>query len=307
MPPRQPASGHAVQSRPRLQKVFCLKPIHILLLMGVATLWSGSFLFTRMAAPDFGPIALSATRSAIAALVLMPLVLLTRRRAEFIDNLPKLVIIGLISTALPFTLITISTQYTSAGFASILNALTPLFSALLAWAWLKERLSGAALLGIGLGFSGVTVMMFDRDTIETDLPLLPILAGIGATFFYGLTGNFTRRYLRNVSALTISSGSQLFAALFLMVPAFFYWPEQALTTQDWLLAAVLGIFCTGLALLLFFHLLSQVGVARAVVATYLVPVLAMLWGHLVLEELVTPQMLGGAILILTGIGLTTRT
>lgn len=284
-----------------------MKPVHLLLLFAVATLWSGSFLFTRMAAPDFGPIPLSASRSAIAALVLMPLVLLGARRREFFTNLPKLVVIGLISTALPFTLITISTQYTSAGFASILNALTPLFSALLAWAWLKERLSIAALVGICLGFSGVVIMMFDKETIEADLPILPILAGIGATFFYGLTGNFTRRHLSNVSALTISAGSQLFAALFLMIPALLMWPENQLTPRDWLLAAVLGIFCTGLALLLFFSLLAQVGVARAVVATYLVPVFAMLWGSLILEEAVTAQMIGGAALILTGIGLTTRT
>ena len=284
-----------------------MKPVHLLLLFAIATLWSGSFLFTRTAAPAFGPIPLSAARSAIAALVLLPLVLVGARRREFIANLPKLILIGGISTAIPFSLITVSTQYTSAGFASILNALTPLFSALLAWLWLKERLSIPALVGIALGFVGVVVMMFDRETIETSLPLLPILAGLGAAFFYGLTGNFTRRHLRGVSAFTVAAGSQFFAAVFLAIPAYFSWPEQTLTSQDWLLASVLGVFCTGLALLLFFHLLSQVGVARAVVATYLVPVFAMLWGRLILDEAVTIQMVSGAALILTGIGLTTRT
>src|SRR5690606_10318112 len=125
-----------------------------------------------------------------------------------------LMVVGLISTALPFSLITISTQYTSAGFASILNSLTPVFSALVAWLWLKEYLTPAAIIGIALSFLGVMVMVLDRETIASNLLVLPVLAGLGATLFYGLTGNYSRRYIRDVPTLVIAAGCQFFSALF---------------------------------------------------------------------------------------------
>jgi len=283
-----------------------LKPVHLFLLILLASFWGGSFLFIRLAVPDFGVAPLAAARSSIAALTLMPLVLIGSRRAEFLRHWKVLAVVGLISTALPVLLLTISTRYTSAGYASILNALTPLFSALLAWLWLKEGLSRSAVIGIILGFCGVLVMVLDRETIASSLPLLPVLAGVGATFFYGLTANFSRRYLRGISSVTVAAGSQVFAGLFLLTLALPQWPAAPLPALSWVYAAILGIVCTGMAYMVFFHLIEQVGVARTVVVTYLVPVFALLWGSLILHETITMQMLGGAALILTGIGLTTR-
>ena len=277
-----------------------------LIMICLAAIWGASFLFSKMAVGYFGAVPLSASRSLIAAVSLFPILVLRGRLPEFLKIWKHLVLLGLISTAIPFSLITLSTQYTSAGFASILNALTPLFSALLAWLWLKEDLSRAAAAGIGLGFIGVMVMVLDRETINTSLPVLPIMAGLGATFFYGLTGNYSRRNLRGVSSLTISAGCQVFSALFLLPVAWFSWPSTSIPWDGWVLSATLGILCTGVAFILYFYLLDKVGVARTVVVTYLVPVFAMLWGHLVLDESVTLKMAMGAALIMTGIGLTTR-
>jgi len=278
----------------------------MLMLVSLAAIWGASFLFIKMSVGYFGAVPLSASRSMIAALTLFPLLLIRRRLPEFVRVWKHLMLLGLISTAIPFSLITLSTQYTSAGFASILNALTPLFSAMLAWLWLKEELGRAAIVGIVLGFIGVMVMVLDRETISSSLPILPILAGLGATFFYGLTGNYSRRFLRGVSSLTISSGCQIFSALFMMPFALFFWPDNPIPWDGWVLSATLGILCTGVAFILYFYLLEHVGVARTVVVTYLVPVFAMLWGFLILNEAITVKMAIGAALIMTGIGLTTR-
>lgn len=278
---------------------------HLLQLFVLAAIWGASFLFIRMAVPDFGPAPLSATRSSIAALTLTPLMLLKGQWPVFRQYWKHLLVIGLISTALPFSFLSISTQYTSAGFASILNALTPLFSALVAWLWLKEYLTPAVVIGILLGFGGVLVMVFDRETISSSFALLPILAGLAGTFLYGLTGNYSRRFMVGVPVLTISAGSQIFATLLLLPVAVLQWPAAPIPLASWLLACVLGMLCTGVAHLLYFGLLETVGVARTVIVTYLVPVFAMLWGYLVLDEGVTLKMLTGAACILTGIGLTT--
>jgi len=277
----------------------------LLTLFTLAALWGGSFLFIRLAVPQFGPVPLSAVRAAIATLTLLPLLLLKGQWPVLAHNWPHMVVLALISTAIPVVCLSISTQYTSAGFASIMNSLTPLFSALVAWLWLKEYLTPAAVIGILLGFGGVVVMVSDREILSGDFVLLPILAALCATFLYGLTGNYSRRFATGMPALAIATGCQLFSALFLLPGAILLWPQVPVAAQSWLHVLVLGIFCTGLAYLLFFGLLEQVGVARTVIVTYLVPVFAMVWGFLVLGETITVTMLAGAGCILAGIGLTT--
>jgi drug/metabolite transporter (DMT)-like permease len=282
-----------------------LKSRHLLQLFVLASIWGISFIFIRMAVPHFGPVPLSGTRSLVAALTLTPLMLMKDQWPAFIRNWKHLLVIGLISTALPVSCLAISTQYTSAGFASILNALTPLFSALIAWLWLKEYLTPAVVVGILLGFGGVLVMVFDRETISASFALLPILAGLVGTFLYGLTGNYSRRYMVGVPVLTICAGSQIFSALLLAPVALLLWPAEPIPLSSWLLACALGVLCTAVAYIIFFGLLETIGVARTVIVTYLVPVFAMLWGYMILGESVTVKMLAGAALILTGIGLTT--
>ena len=259
----------------------------------------------RIAVPDLGQVPLAATRALVAALTLLPLMLLQGLWPEFRRHWRHLLIIGLISTALPFSFMSLSTQHTSAAFGSILNALTPIFSALIAWLWLREGLTVAALIGIVLSFAGVVVMMLDRETLSTAIPFWPIMAGLAAALFYGVTGNYTRRYAQHFPVLLVAAGSQLFSALFLLPVAWALWPTTPVSTVSWLAVVILGVLCTGVAYILFFNLLGKVGVARTVIVTYLVPVFAMAWGYAVLGEQVTLKMLAGATCILAGIGLTT--
>ncbi|MES2626381.1 MAG: DMT family transporter [Pseudomonadota bacterium] len=283
-----------------------MKLPQLLQLFSLAALWGASFLFIKLAVPYFSPIPLTAVRSLVATITLMPILLISGKWPEFKRNWPHIMVIGLISTAIPATMLSISTQYTSAGFASILNALTPLFSALVAWLWLKEALNVSTVAGISLGFIGVMVMVFDRQTISANFVLLPIIAGVTGTFLYGLTGNYSRRFTQAVSPIVISAGCQLFSAIFMLPVAFFLWPDTSIPAQGWIYAVILGVFCTGVAFILYFQLLEKVGVVRTVVVTYLVPVFAMLWGTLFLAEVVTLKMLIGAALILAGVGLSTK-
>ncbi len=271
----------------------------------LAAIWGSSFLFIRISVNDFGAVPLSAIRSAIAAITLFPVLCISGQWSEVKQNWGHILVIGLISTALPFSLFATTTQYTSAGFASILNSLTPIFSAIVAWLWLKEYLTFPAIVGIGLSFMGVLVMITDSQSISADVPLYPILTGLAAAVLYGLTGNYSRKFLSKISPIAISAGCQFFAALALMPAAIMLWPSTPISTSSWLSALVLGVLCSGIAFIIYFRLLENIGVARTVIVTYMVPVFAMLWGSLFLGELVTPKMLIGAASILTGIGLTT--
>jgi drug/metabolite transporter (DMT)-like permease len=262
-------------------------------------------MFARISVGEFGAIPLSAARSSIAALTLFPIVLMSGQWRQFMRYWKHFIVLGLISTALPFTFITLSTQFSTAGFASILNSLTPIMSAAIAWLWLKEYLSVPAIVGIGLSFAGVLVMITDTQSIATDLVMLPILFGLLAAFFYGLTGNYSRKFAEGVPSIVLATGCQVFAALFLIPPAIILWPDNPISTTGWINAVILGLLCTGVAFILYFHLLENIGVARTVIVTYMIPVFGMLWGTLFLDETITPVMMAGAVLILSGIALTT--
>ncbi len=283
-----------------------MKLPQLLQLFALAALWGASFLFIRLAVPHFGVVPLTAVRSVVATITLMPILLLNGKWPELRSHWPHILVIGLISTAIPATMLSVSTKYTSAGFASILNALTPLFSALVAWLWLKEALTLPVVAGITLGFIGVLVMVFDREILTTGFVLLPIVAGVTGTLLYGLTGNYSRRFAQSVSPIVIAAGCQLFSALFMVPLSLFLWPSASVPVEGWIYGAILGVFCTGVAFILYFQLLEKVGVVRTVVVTYLVPVFGMLWGLLFLSETITLRMLIGAALILAGVGLSTK-
>jgi len=282
-----------------------LKLRFYVILVVLAAIWGSSFMFARISVGEFAAITQSAARSTIAALTLYAIMVMSGKAGQFWRHWKHFCVLGLISTALPFTFITITTQFSTAGFASILNAMTPIMSAGVAWVWLRENLTMTMMVGIGLSFVGVIVMITDTQSVSTDLVFLPVLFGLLSAFFYGLTGNYSRKFMTGVPSIVLATGCQVFAALFMVPPALFLWPDHAISTAGWINATVLGLLCTGLAFILYFHLLEHIGVARTVIVTYLIPVFGMLWGFIFLDESITHSMIGGATLILSGIALTT--
>ncbi len=274
-------------------------------MVALAAIWGSSFLFARLSVGEFGAIPLTAVRSVIAALTLLPIMIWTGQWHYFTGNLKHFMVLGLISTALPFTFLTITTQYSTAGFASVMNSLTPIMSAGVAWVWLKEYLSVSAVVGIGLSFAGVLVMITDTQSISAEFFLLPVITGMAAALFYALTGNYSRKFVPDVPSVAQATGCQVFAALFMIPPALYLWPENTISTGSWMSAVILGLMCTSVAFILYFYLLKNIGVARTVIVTYMIPVFGMLWGYLFLNEIITVKMMAAAALILTGIALTT--
>lgn len=282
-----------------------MKPRDLLDLTLLAALWGGSFLFMRYAVPDFGVVPLIWLRVALASICLLPLLLMKRQFGALRQQAGALTVMGLFNSGLPFLLIAWATLSITAGLASIMNAMTPVFTALIGALWLGDRLDGRRSLGLLLGLAGVALLAADKADFRPGGSGWAIVAMLLATACYGFAANHTRRYLQGVPALVNATGTQLVSALVLLPPALWSWPERMPGLGPWLAALVLGVACSALAYLLFFRLIARVGASRAVTVTFLVPVFGTLWGALFLGEPVTASMLAGGAVVLLGTGLAT--
>ncbi len=270
----------------------------------LAAIWGGSFLFLRVAAPEFGPVPLIWLRVAIATLVLLPVLRTAEARRQLRAKAWPLFVVGLTNSAVPFCLFAWSTLYVGAGLDSILNATTPLWTALLAALLFQVAMSRAQGLGLAVSLVGVVVLVWDTLGGGAGSPLAAA-AALAATAFYGYSANYAKRHLAGVPPFLVACGSQLFAALLLMLPALLLWPAHPVTTRAWSSAVALGVVCTGLAYVLYFRLIARVGAAYAASVTFLIPIFGVLWGALFLGEKITSNMAAGCAIVLLGTALAT--
>ena len=273
-------------------------------LVFLAAIWGASFLFMRTTSAEFGPVLLITLRTGIAALVLLPVLLAKRQLNTVVKNWRIISVIGLTNTAIPFCLFSYSTLYLGAGYASVLNATAPMFGALIAFYWLRDRLLRIAVVGLVIGFVGVVVLSLSRQHSGTATAWLPILAALAATSLYGLAACVAKRYLQGVNALAITTGSQVVAAITLAPLSLFFWPDEMPSSDSWWQVVALGVLCTALAYILYFRLIANIGSAKAITVAYLVPVFGVLWGIIFLAERLNLGMWIGASLILLGVALT---
>ena len=278
-------------------------------LLLLAALWGASFLFMRIAVPAFGATALAFVRVLGACLLLLPLLALAGQVGALRQHWRPLLVVGVINSALPFAAFAYAALAISGGLAAIFNAAAPLWAALIAWAWLGERPTRARSLGLALGFAGVLALALDKASLKPGehgvSAALAVAACLAGTVLYGFAANYTRRHLSGVPSMAVAAGSQLAAALALALPGLWGWPAQNPPPLAWAAATVLALACTGAAYLLYFRLIAQVGPARAITVTFLVPAFAMLWGAMFIAEAVTPQMLAGGAVIVLGTALAT--
>jgi drug/metabolite transporter (DMT)-like permease len=126
-----------------------------------------------------------------------------------------------------------------------------------------------------------------------------VIACLVATLSYGLAATATKRYLTGVPPLVTAAGSQVGASLLLVIPCLFTWPQELPGMRAWVALIVLGVLCTGVAYILYFRLIEQAGPSRALAVTFAIPVFAIFYGAVFLQEQVTAWMLGcGAVVIL---------
>ena len=286
-----------------------LKPADITELFALAALWGGSFIFMRLGAGEFGALPLAWLRVAGAALVLLPLLIARRELSDLRAHWKPILVVGITNSALPFALFAYAALTISAGLSAIFNAATPLFGAVIAWLWLKDRLGTPRVVGLVIGFAGVFWLAFGKAGVHVDASSAAagpaVLACIAASISYGFAANFTKRHLTGVRPMAVAAGSQMGAAVVLAVPAWWAWPAANPGGAAWLMVGVLAVACTGIAYVMYFRLIAHVGPANAITVTFLVPAFAVGWGVLFIGERPTAAMLAGCGVILIGTALAT--
>ena len=273
-------------------------------LLALSAIWGASFLFMRMAAPVLGPVPLIACRVLFAALFLAVVGAALRKPLDLRRNARHYLVLGLFNSALPFLLFASAARTLSASLLSILNATAPIWGAVIGAVWTRSALSARSLLGLALGVAGVALLVgFDPDALRDGAPLAIVL-GLGATFSYGVATNYAKS-ARQVEPFANAHGS-MWAATLLVAPALPFAPPSALPTATIALAVLaLGVVCSGIAYLLYFRLIADIGAASALTVTFLVPVFGVLWGHLILGEPLGWNTLAGALVVIVGTALVT--
>lgn len=296
-----------------------MNPVNLAQLLVLAALWGGSFLFIRVGVTDLGVAPLMALRVGIGALfLLIVLALRGSPRKAFATMRQRawpLIVVGVFNSAAPFCLFAYAELTLSAGVTSVINATTPLWGALVAFLWLGDRLSRLRVAGLAIGFAGVLALVWDQTfahpngaTASAITPMsiaLAAVAALAATLCYGIAASYTKRHLMGVDSLTVAAGTMTAATLVLLPFALVSWPAGPVSMHAWGAVLGLGVACTGVAYMLFFHLIAVVGPARAITVTFVIPIFGILWGALFLAERVSIGMAAACGIVLAGTALAT--
>jgi drug/metabolite transporter (DMT)-like permease len=274
----------------------------------LAAIWGASFLLMKLGASDFGPFMTAFLRVLIASLFLLPLLIMRGQWAALKQHAKPILLVGIFNSGIPFALFSFAVLHITTGLTSILNATVPLWGALVAWLWLRDKPASSRILGLVIGFAGVAALAWGKASFKPttaiaggwfESPGWAVLACLTATLCYGLAASMAKKYLAGVPPLASATGSQIGAALLLALPAFAYAPANVPGAKAWLAIVVLAILCTGIAYILYFRLIERAGPARAVTVTFLIPVFGVAYGALFLSETITLTMvLCGAVIVL---------
>jgi drug/metabolite transporter (DMT)-like permease len=266
-------------------------------LLILAAIWGASFLFMRIAAPVLGVLWTAELRVAIAGIAMLLFILARRRAMHFRTNWKQYLVLGTLNSALPFALFAFAALTLPAGYSAILNATSPLWGALVGAAVLGEKLTARKIAGLLTGVVGVAFLVRLGPAAFTPQVMLAALACVGAALCYGIAGAYSKRKSAGIAPPLMATGSQLGAALVLL-PFLPLAPVRAeVTPFVMLIVTLLALLCSAVAYFIYFRLIADVGPTRALTVTFLIPLFALVWGALFLNEAVNLNTLLGCALV----------
>lgn len=272
-------------------------------LISLAAIWGGSYALMRIVAPVLGGTGTAWMRIFVAGMLLCGYALVIGSPLEWKKWWKQYLVVGILNSAIPFSLIGFAMKTLPASYGAVLNATSPLFGAIFTALMLGEALTLRKLAGIVLGFIGVAILV-RLGPIEVTPDLL-IAAGscVLATACYGYVSVYTKKHVAGAPNLGLATGSLLLPAIplaFFAIPSL---PSEIPSTTVIVATLVLAVACSGIAYLLYFRLIRDVGPTKAISVTFLIPVFGMLWGVAFLGETITLTTIGGALTIFAGMAL----
>ena len=273
-------------------------------LLTLAAIWGGAFLFVRICAPILGPVILIESRVALAAILLMVVARFLHKPLNAKQHWRHYLMLGVFNGALPFLLFAYAAQTLSASTLCILNATSPIWGAVIGAVWYRHPLNGRTILGLALGIIGVAMIVGLDQLSDQRGAGVAIAAVLLAAFSYGLATNYAKT-AKSVDSFSNAHGSMWAASLVILPAIPFASVSNSPSLGVMLAVATLGIVCTGIAFLLYFRLIKDIGGTSALTVTFLIPIFGILFGHLFLGEVITLGMIAGSCVIIVGTALVT--
>ena len=276
------------------------------MLLALGCTWGASFLFIKVLVDEISTIEIVTGRLVFGAVVVLAFVAWRRQPLGWTPGLiARLVVVAALANILPFALIAWAEKHIESGTASVLNSTLPIFTAVLAAAFLAaERFTPARLGGLVLGFLGIVVLNGEDAVRVTDSDILGQLAVIAAAACYGGSSVYTRTLLRQNDPVSLSA-LQLVLASVLSLPLLLLFEGtpgyDSMSLEGWLSLLGLGMAGTGVAYIAYVWLIEQTGSVRASLVTYIIPVVALFLGWAVLDESIGLNTVAGAALIIVGV------
>lgn len=276
----------------------------------LAAIWGASFLFMRIASPEFGAINTAFLRVFFGFLGLAVILFTLKSSYNFEGKFKSSLILGVINSGLPFFMYCLAARWLPAGYSAVLNATTPLMGALIGFAFFSEKLTARKWGGVVLGLVGIMVITTIGESQSASETLAGVIACLVATGCYGVAGFLTRRWISNKGGLDpkiVAFGSQIGATLFLL--PFFIWSTTTGPSINWQQGNVwasvvaVGLICTAFAYILYFRLIADIGPLRSLTVTFLIPPFAVLWGYLALGEIINEGFIIGALIVCVSVWL----
>ena len=273
----------------------------VLLLLTLSALWGASYLFIKVALEDvFTAWSIVSIRTALAALVLVPLAAKLGVLGSIRGRLGPIVVLSLVQVAGPLTLIGLGEEHIASSLTGILVATAPIFTFLLAFALSGEqRDSATALVGVAIGIVGVG-MLLGVDAGGESGAIAGGLMIILAAFGYAVAAWYLKRNLSGVEPVATVAGTQVVAALVTLPLGLTHIPDAAPSLDAVASLLTLGVLCTGIAFVIFHTLVRTDGPSRASLVGYIAPVFSIFYGVTLLDESFTAWTAAGLVLILGG-------
>jgi drug/metabolite transporter (DMT)-like permease len=281
-----------------------LKPKHWFVFLLLGAIWSSSFMWIKIAVQEVGPITLVAFRVLFGLLFGVVVILFQRvHLPRTFKEWSPLLLLGVTNVAIPFFLISWGEQSIDSAVAAILDATVPLFTILIAHFLLHDdKMTVPKVTGLLIGFAGVVILM-SKDIGASFGSILGQLAVVLACIFYAGSSVFARRTTEDTPGILRSAGP-LLSATVIMWPATFFLESPLKIPQlpmTWISLLFLGVFGSGLAFVLSYYLLHEIGPTRTSMVTYLFPIGGVLLGVVFLNEKLSWQLLAGTILVIASL------
>ena len=270
-----------------------------LTLLLVSLFWGGSFLFLRLLVLEgLEPLQIVSLRMMFAAIFIAPFFIMKFKKYSFFDHGFPFLLIGLLNTALPFTLFAYASVNLGAGSLSVLQATVPILTALILFSLYKDEFSIMKLIGVLIGFSGLFLLAGPSGELDLFSSILCVIASLS----YAISGVYLANTPEKINNSFIGMGSIIVGAILLSPFLINYHSANLnISSTAWLYIALLGVINTSLAYVIFIKLIKRIGSLNASFVTYLVPVSSISLGILILDEVFTIDMIVGSALIFLGV------